>query len=653
MAVRTFSETTAMDRCTYDHNLEMVNGRVRLKSHLLLADDIGSITSRTFELIQGNTQARKSLMLGVADAKEAELVLRIEPVTTDPSVGSENSLEIQVNKTTISHNYTKENQSFQGDIDAYWSMGWEVIQIPANTLKAGLNRIIISDGGGSGWRLFIDTMRCMGRSDKSIDGGHTWTPERLGTNDFCTGEYVARLNLLRHPNSGVITSPAMDMASVASDQEIADRILIKSACLKPNMTRPRGTGIVMQLRSGATPSYSPDTWEPWQDNSGPVCVPKSHRFVQWRATLSTARGDATPVLRDVDLELSGDVSKKANRYLKVIKSNNDELVVSSHPFAFQLEDEPRLKILRERWELDKVVEGAASEWDIFMKLKRWIRDQWVDGWSRGELEFVPPWDANVVLELASRKMSLGMCTHYASTYVQCCLSLGLQARVCITTAHCVAEVWSNEYRKWAMMDPGCDADDTRKSTRHFERNQIPMSALDLHNAYATKDFEGVEEICEPAPIGGTMEENASRYYQFCTTLRNNFLTSLYPEEPEHGAVSYTYDGHIWFGSKNMPLPQFSRNSRRPGDFDWSVNQSHISLQQGSEPHALTVLLDTVTPNFDTYMIKTDDGRWKRSKERFVWKLSPGQNTLRVKSRNSFGVDGIESSIVIKRGRQDS
>mgnify|MGYP004003348159 FL=1 len=75
MAVRTFSETTAMDRCTYDNSLEMVNGRVRLKSHLLVADDIGSITSRTFELIHGNTKARKSLMLGVADAKEAELVL--------------------------------------------------------------------------------------------------------------------------------------------------------------------------------------------------------------------------------------------------------------------------------------------------------------------------------------------------------------------------------------------------------------------------------------------------------------------------------------------------------------------------------------------------------------------------------------------------
>jgi hypothetical protein len=337
----------------------------------------------------------------------------------------------------------------------------------------------------------------------------------------------------------------------------------------------------------------------------------------------------------------------------VTEASNDELVRSSYTFAHQLKDEPRLDILRERWQLDKVVEGTTSEFDTFMRLKRWVREQWEDGWNRGDLQWVPPWDALVVLDLASRQMSLGMCTHYASTFVQCCLSLGLQARVCITTAHCVAEIWSNEHRKWVMMDPTGNTDDTRKSTCHYQRNGIPMSALDLHHASAKKDFEGIEEICDSAPISGTLEENVSRFYQFCTTLRNNFLTSLYPEEPEHGAVSYTYDGHVWVGSETMPLPQFSRTSRRAGDFDWSLNQSHISLQQGSEPHAVTVLLDTITPNFDTYMIKIDDGRWKKSKERFVWKLSPGENTLRVKSRNLFGVDGIESSLVIKRGRQDS
>jgi hypothetical protein len=199
-----------------------------------------------------------------------------------------------------------------------------------------------------------------------------------------------------------------------------------------------------------------------------------------------------------------------------------------------------------------------------------------------------------------------------------------------------------------MMDPGCDFDDGRKGTRHFERNGMPMSALDLHRASADHDFDGVVEICDPEAISGTDIENASRYYQFCATLRNNFSTSLYPEEPEHGRVSYTYDGHVWYESENMPLPQFSALSSRTGDFDWSVNQTHISLQQGSEPNSLTILLDTVTPNLDTFLIQMNNGKWKTSKERFVWKLTKGKNTLRVKSSNLFGVEGIESHVVVRR-----
>ena len=649
MRVHNFSSTIDLSLCTHDHHIEIIEGQARLKARILLADDIGSVTQKTYELIQGNVCARKTFRLSFTDIQQAEVVLRIDPII-ESKRHSEiiNTLNLEINGHKITHEYTSENSSFQGDIDSYWSNGWEVIALPVKALKAGMNNLVIKDGGG-GWRLFIDTMRHYQHSAKSIDGGNTWTDERLGDNDFCTGEYVVRLNLLRHPPSGILTSPSIDMAAAADENEIAPRVMVKSVCFTPDISRPRGTGILIKWRSGGAPVYRPETWGHWQDARGPVSIPKSHRFIQWQATLTTAHGKSTPVLRGLSVEMCGQIIKKTNTALSLVETNNDPLVRSSYPFAHQLEDEPRLAVLRNRWRLDKVVEGAKTEFEKFLRLKRWTRQQWENGWDDGELSFVPPWDAMVVLELASKKLSLGMCTHYASTFVQCCLALGLQARVCITTAHCVAEIWSNEYEKWVMMDPGCDFDDGRKGTRYFERSGLPMSALDLHLASADDDFEGVVEICDPESISGTDVENASRYYQFCTTLRNNFLTSLYPEEPEHGRVSYTYDGHVWYESEGMPLPQFSIRSSRAGDFDWSVNQTHILLQQGSEPNSLTVLLDTVTPNFDTFLIQTNNGKWKTSKERFVWKLTQGKNTLRVKSTNKFGVEGIESHVLVRRG----
>jgi hypothetical protein len=197
------------------------------------------------------------------------------------------------------------------------------------------------------------------------------------------------------------------------------------------------------------------------------------------------------------------------------------------------------------------------------------------------------------------------------------------------------------------MDPGCDSDDGRKGTRHFERNGIPMSALELHQAYTNNDYEGVVEINDPEKFGGTLENNISLYRQFCATRRNNFLTSLLPEEPEHGAVSYTYDGHLWYNSLAEPLPQFSRVSRREGDFHWTLNQTVIYLQQGEQSNTLDVLLDTMTPNFETYLVRFDNGDWAEQPEAFVWSLHKGDNTLRAKTRNFFGALGIESLVRVE------
>jgi hypothetical protein len=382
--------------------------------------------------------------------------------------------------------------------------------------------------------------------------------------------------------------------------------------------------------------------------------PADHRFFQWRAALSTTNPLVTPVLHDVSVHVLLDVADSPP-IPTVTVFQSAVLVRPSHSFAYQLAEEPRLDLLRERWRLNHVVEGAKSEYEKILRLKRWTRQQWENGWDRGTLQFVPPWDAMVVLELASRKLSLGMCTHYASTFVQCCNAVGLVARVVIISCHCVAEVWSNEFGKWILMDPGCDFDDGRKGTRSFERNGVPMSALDLHLAHVHQDYEGVVELNDPEKFGGSLEENVALYRQFCVTRRNNFLTSLYPEEPEHGAVSYTYDGHVWYASESMPLPQFSVTSRREGDFHWTLHETALYLQTGPEPNTLTVLLDTVTPNFATYLVQFNDGDWEdgratppgRPSATFVWPLQPGPNTLRAKTRNRFGVEGRESVVTVE------
>ena len=635
------------ETCVYNHHIEINDSGGLLVNRLLLCDELGGITSRTFEIIQGDVQAKKIFTLDSADVEEAELVLRIEGSKESPLI-------VEVNGYRIEHQTMEENLSFQGlllseakgKIDSYWSKGWEIVPVPVEYLREGENEVILCSGGDQGWRLYIDN-GFGGHSAKSIDGGKIWTTEPLGHNDFCRGEYVIRLNLKQHAPSGWIESSSIDLFALASDSSIAPRAELKSIELVVDNDCPEGTGMEVFWRSGTTPSYRPDAWNCWQPEKQGINPSDVYRFFQWRAVLTTKSPKCTPILKDVHIKVEFDVIQEAQSIISVSAIHNERIVRPSYTFAHQLADEPRLKILRELWRLDHVIQGGQTEFEKILRLKRWIRHQWENGWDRGTLQFVPPWDAMVVLELAGQKLSLGMCTHYSSTFVQCCLAVGITARVTIISCHCVAEVWSNDYKKWVMMDPGCDTDDGRKGTRHFERNGIPMSALELHQAYANKDYEGVVEINDPEKFGGTLENNISLYRQFCATHRNNYLTSLLPEEPEHGAVSYTYDGHLWHNSTTEPLPQFSRTSRREGDFHWTLNQTVIYLQQGEGPNTLDVMLDTVTPNFETYLVQFDDGNCLEQSEAFVWNLHKGQNTLRAKTRNAFGIMGIESSVSVE------
>jgi hypothetical protein len=626
--------STNFTDCLYSHHVEIENGCMQLVNSLLVCDELGGITSRTFEVVQGNVLARKILELDSAEGEAAELVIRAE---------GGDLLLVEINGNTIEYRAMKENVSFQGNVDSYWSTGWEIVPVPVEYLREGRNEVVLRDGSDEGWRLYIDNGFGFSRSAKSIDRGKTWTTYPLGWNDFCRGEYVIRLNLKRHAPSGWIESSSVDL--FAEEGGIAPRAEVRCLTLDLDAGCPEGTSIEILWRSGKTPAYRSDTWGHWRRLEKANEPDVVRRFFQWRAVLRTKNPRYTPVLRNVYINAELGILQRGSP--KVIDIRNEKIVYPSYTFAHQLSDEPRLKILRERWRLEHVIRGGKTEFEKILRLKRWVRHQWENGWDRGALQYVPPWDAMVVLELTGQRLSLGTCTHYSSTFVQCCLAVGIPARISIITHHCVAEVWSNEYKKWVMMDPGCDTDDGRKGTRHFERNGIPMSALELHQAYVNDDYVGIVEVNDPEEFGDGMRENIGQYRQFCATRRNNFLTSLLPEEPEHGTVPYTYDGHLWYRSEAQPLPQFSQTSRREGDFHWTLNQTVIHLQQGGTPDTLNVLLDTVTPNFEAYLVQLDDGEWEEKPEAFVWSLHEGENILRAKTRNSFGVFGIESFAVVE------
>ncbi|MFQ6044488.1 MAG: hypothetical protein ACE5PV_26855, partial [Candidatus Poribacteria bacterium] len=353
---------TDFETCVYNHYIEINDSKALLVNRLLLCDELGGVTSRTFEIIQGDVQAKKIFTLDSADVEAAELVIRIE--------GSEGSLLIvKVNGHQLKHQTIEENLSFQvehtdedrGQVDSYWSKGWEIVAVPVEYLREGENEVILSAGDDQAWRLYIDN-GLGGHSQKSIDSGKTWASEPLGHNDFCRGEYVIRLNLKRHAPSGWIESPSIDLFAPFSpferqikgdqgdfsDSPIAPRAKVKSIELGVDDDCPEGTNIEVFWRSGTTPSYRPDAWSCWKPANQEINPLDVHRFLQWWAVLTTKSPKFTPILKDVHDKAEFEVIQKVQPTISVSEFHNERIVRPSYTFAHQLADEPRLKILRER-----------------------------------------------------------------------------------------------------------------------------------------------------------------------------------------------------------------------------------------------------------------------------------------------------------------
>jgi len=531
----------------------------------------------------------------------------------------------------------------------YWNDCWTSIPIPLDTLCAGLNRFIFQAEGEERWDVLVEQSRLPDRSAKSRDAGRNWDDQNLGLNDACDGEYMIRLKLEQYPSGGKMLSDTIDIGQLVAPDGIA--VPFRLDRLESNLETEAvsNTKVDLSFRFGSTPDYSLETWTDWISTI--ETIPEQLSYFQWQMSLSTDNSLLTPVVKELEIEMELSVPEPTNRpKLEIIQRQVPESVRSSHRFSYLPSGTKRAQIFRDRWKLDDVVAEANSEFDRFVRLSEWTRHQWENGWDMGAIDLSPPWDGLLILELTSRQLSLGMCTHYSTVFVQACASLGLIARTLVIRCHCVAEVWSEEYNKWIMIDTGGDSNDQTKATYYYVKNGVPMSALEIHNAWIHQDFDGVEIQPEHAAkrFENDIVSRTQLFERFCIHLRNDELRTLSPGEPEHGLGSYHYDGYLWWkDARTPPHPWFSKHSGRTDDFYWAPNGVVIYPRRLDHPEILDVDFRTQMPNIEHYLVHTGDEDWTPVSDRFSWKLCRGENHLQVKALNKFGRQGPASYLTVK------
>lgn len=323
-------------------------------------------------------------------------------------------------------------------------------------------------------------------------------------------------------------------------------------------------------------------------------------------------------------------------------------------FQFDSAENPKLKELRNRYNLTEVIASATNEFDQQILLLDWVHHRFPKfgqptKTTRGALDILSGIDSGETF----------FCSQYAQLFASAAASLGWIDRVLAlrrhsdaghsgSTEHSTTEIWSNQHRKWIMLDP--------TSNMYLEKQGVPLNAFEIRQEWFynsgrdltfvigkdkkryrksdlpifLKKFPGFGEL--------TIDPHELDKYGFIGYIPN---TDLMDSGFDYGRMFITKDqlcnGTSWHRRKLPENPEV--------DPYFPINQAALSLERTGDN--LTVRFKTLTPNFKQFEVKLDSSQWHTAGDSFSWEPHAGLNSLEVRSINGFNLPGSTSQLELK------
>jgi hypothetical protein len=332
--------------------------------------------------------------------------------------------------------------------------------------------------------------------------------------------------------------------------------------------------------------------------------------------------------------------------------------VYSKRFKYDVYDNPKLKELREMYRLDEVVASGKDEFDKQILLNDWVHRQF----KKFGAPTAKPKGALEILKCVEEGHTF-FCAHYADTLISAAASLGWVDRsLCLrmnqgaakggSTEHTVTEIWSNQYRKWVMLDP--------TANMYLVKDGIPLDAVEIRTEWfyhegrdltfvIGKERKKYQKGDLPIFLGRfanfgdlTVADDELGKYGFIGYVTNTNLMDARPGDGDIGFIvkDKLCDGTRWHERRNPENPSV--------DPYFPIDQAAVTLSV--DDGRLKVALRTMTPNFKEYRVQIDGGGWTPSGDRFRWSLKPGSNRMEARAVNQFDVEGPISTIEVEAPR---
>ena len=640
------------------------------------SDDEGR---QPFGEVSGGTAFKKMVLLDVAPAGRVRLAF-----IGQERKGHQATLRFTVNghavlrtPSPVAAPEAKQYWDLAKDEGAWSWSRWYYVALPEGCLKSGENAIVVeSVDGHIGWSLMVADYRDFEKgmappvmlpetSYVRKDGLDSWEEER--------GEYVLRLALEEYRSSGELISEVIDIAG-ENDCAVKSRVVVRAVTLDAEVDAPKGTAVEFEVRTGADPRVGDAGWSGWKSvQPGESLGEVQGRYVQWKALFSTENPAFTPVLKAVRFE--ADVDEEDGSGLRIVRVQNARILRPSRPYEHEDYRCEMLAELRKRFELDAVVAGAQTEFELIERLMTWAY-------------FVPlsacrhyPWNVldwlvlerdvhgDIVMNEYKTRRRDKMCLYPNVVLVAACLSFGIPARHVNfhsegMTGHEIAEVWSNDYQKWVHLDA------TRDYFWYDPATLTPLDTLEVHQVLMDRLDEverwdrpylfrqDLEAVVKDLPImfseghhALSVQEGAlflfRSFSHFRMIPRNNTFSKQGPLPVSQGTEVWSWNGYLnWADEKAPPLLHFNGHTNRRADFYPTMNQTRFTAEQTGAPGELGIFLETDMPGFGRYEMRVDRETWVEVADRFVWTLQEGVNILEVRGVNVIGVEGIVSSLAV-------
>ncbi len=315
----------------------------------------------------------------------------------------------------------------------------------------------------------------------------------------------------------------------------------------------------------------------------------------------------------------------------------------SRRFKFDAASNPKLAQLRAQNKLDEVVAPGKDEFDRQVLLLDWVNRRFKkfgtpSAKPHGALEILHDIDDGHTF----------FCAHYADVLASAAASLGWIDRTLAlrrpaktgSGEHSSTEIWSNQFGKWILFDP--------TFAMYVEKDGQPLNAYELRQEWfynegkdltfvLGKDRQRYKKADLPlfrqrfAGFGDLkLDDGALDVYAFIGYVPN---TDLMDAGPDYGQMFITRDklcdGTEWHKRVNPAKP-----AEEPY---FPLGQAALELVPAGEQ--VRVNLKTLTPNFKTFEVRTDDGPWKPCGSAVDWQLHAGANRLEARTLNAFDVQG--------------